>query len=51
MVEKFVGVLPLRFRALPLDDMFSLENVKKVWSPCPPTQTDVGNVRPLSLPV
>ena len=31
MVEKFVNTLPLRFRALPLEDMFSFENVKKVW--------------------
>ena len=30
MVEKFVNTLPLRFRALPLEDMFSFENVKKV---------------------
>ncbi|CAI7847072.1 unnamed protein product, partial [Closterium sp. NIES-53] len=30
MVEKFVGTLPLRFRGLPLDDMFSFDNVKKV---------------------
>ncbi|CAI6004052.1 unnamed protein product, partial [Closterium sp. NIES-65] len=29
MVEKFVGTLPLRFRGLPLDDMFSFDNVKK----------------------
>lgn len=30
MVEKFVGALPGRFRALGLDKMFNFENVKKV---------------------
>ncbi|GJP35777.1 hypothetical protein CLOM_g20304 [Closterium sp. NIES-68] len=30
MVEKFVGTLPLRFRGLPLDEMFNFDNVKKV---------------------
>eukprot|EP00897_Mesotaenium_endlicherianum_P008361 jgi/Mesen1/7553/ME000392S06821 len=30
MVEKFVGALPGRFRGLPLDKLFAIENVKRV---------------------
>lgn len=30
MVDRFVGALPGRFRALPLDKLFSMDNVKKV---------------------